>query len=219
MNISIILILLYILIYYFSYTEFFVDGVNYLDVSDYDIQEIPNFLTEQECNTIIELSRDKLFTSKVYSSDQDLLSNNSRKSKQCWLDDQDPVIKNISDRIKYYTNTHDNYHEQLQVVNYQPGGFFRPHYDACEGDENFCKRMNEPNGPRYLTILIYLNDDFTGGETIFPQINKTVKPKLGKAIIFQNVDERGVIIKKAIHGGEPVKSGEKWVANKWIRIY
>ena len=73
-------------------------------------------------------------------------------------------------------------------------------------------------GPRYLTVLFYLNDNFEGGETIFPKINKLVKPKKGKAIIFQNVDNNGVIITQALHGGEPVKNGEKWIANKWIKL-
>ena len=79
-------------------------------------------------------------------------------------------------------------------------------------------RVNGDNGPRLLTVLFYLNDDFEGGETIFPKINKVVKPQKGKAVIFRNVDNDGVIISQAVHGGEPVKNGEKWIANKWIRI-
>lgn len=78
--------------------------------------------------------------------------------------------------------------------------------------------MNQNNGPRYLTVLFYLNDNFDGGETIFPKINKLVKPEKGKAVIFQNVNNNGVIITQALHGGKPVKNGEKWIANKWIRL-
>ena len=73
-------------------------------------------------------------------------------------------------------------------------------------------------GPRYLTVLFYLNDVPEGGETVFPNINKSVKPEKRKVVIFQNVNDDGVIIKQAFHGGEPVKEGEKWIANKWIRI-
>ena len=106
----------------------------------------------------------------------------------------------------------------MQVVNYQKGGFFKPHYDACEGAKEFCHRMNGNIGPRYLTVLFYLNDNFDGGETVFPKINKTIKPKKGKAIIFKNVDDNGVVINQSLHGGEPILSGEKWIANKWIHI-
>jgi len=190
----------------------------YTEMNDYSIQEIPNFLNSEECDKIIELSNGKLFPSKVYTNDKDLYETDTRNSHQCWLNDNDTFIKNISDKIKKYTNTPNNYQEELQVVNYQPGGFFKSHYDACEGDEKFCKRMNGEHGPRLLTVLIYLNDNFTGGETVFPLINKTVKPKKGKAVIFKNIDNNGIIIKQALHGGEPVISGEKWIANKWIHI-
>lgn len=219
MNINIILlIILAILVYHYTYNkEMFVDGVKYTDMPDYDIQEIPNFLTPEECNKIIELSNGKLFPSKVYSQNEDLLSNDSRISQQCWLTDDNPLIKDISERVKQVTNTIGQ-QEQLQVVNYPKGGFFSPHYDACEGDDSYCSRMNGADGPRLLTVLFYLNDDFEGGETVFPRINKSVKPEKGKAVIFRNVDENGVIITQALHGGEPIKSGEKWIANKWIRI-
>jgi prolyl 4-hydroxylase len=219
MNINIILIiLLVVLVYNYVYNkETFVDGVEYKDIPDYDIKEIPNFLTPEECNKIIELSNGKLFPSRVYSQNEDLLSNNSRESQQCWLTDDNPIIKDISERVKQYTNTRGQ-QEQLQVVNYPVGGFFSPHYDACEGDESYCSRMNGDDGPRLLTVLFYLNDNFEGGETIFPRINKSVKPEKGKAVIFRNVDDNGVIIKQALHGGEPIKSGEKWIANKWVRI-
>lgn len=219
MNINIILlIILAILVYNYTYNkEMFVDGVKYIDIPNYDIKEIPNFLTHEECNKVIELSNGKLFPSKVYSQNEDLLSNDSRISQQCWLTDDNPLIKDISERVKQFTNTIGK-QEQLQVVNYPKGGFFSPHYDACEGNEGYCSRMNGSDGPRLLTVLIYLNDNFEGGETVFPKINKSVKPEKGKAVIFRNVDENGVIITQALHGGEPIKSGEKWIANKWIRI-
>jgi prolyl 4-hydroxylase len=219
MNINIILlILLSVLIYTYIYNrELFTQG-DYVNMEDYDIQEIPNFLTDEECNKIIELSNGKLFPSRVYSQNDDVYSTNTRKSQQCWLQDDNPIIKGISDKVRQATNTPHNYQEQLQVVNYPVGGFFSPHYDACEGDKDFCKRMNGDNGPRLFTVLFYLNDNYEGGETVFPKINKSVKPAKGKAVIFRNVNDDGVIIKQALHGGEPIKSGEKWIANKWIRL-
>ena len=238
MNINIILIILIgIIIYNHIYAiDLFVDTDKYIDtdvdtdkyidtdtdkyinIHDYDIKEIPNFLTHEECNKIIELSKGNMVSSKVYSHDEDLFDTKTRISEQCWLKDDNIIIKDITERIKLHTNTYNNYYEELQVVNYKPGGFFVPHYDACVGDKDTCQRMNQNNGPRYLTVLFYLNDNFDGGETIFPKINKLVKPEKGKAVIFQNVNNNGVIINQALHGGEPVKNGEKWIANKWIRL-
>jgi prolyl 4-hydroxylase len=225
MNIILVIIILIIFIliyrcackYINNNLDLFSNNTLYVDKDDYDIIEIQNFLTNEECDKIIELSKGNMFSSKVYSQNEDLYDNKTRISQQCWLNDNDLFIKDISDKVKSYTNTHNNYLEELQVVNYKPGGFFTPHYDACVGNNSYCERMND-KGPRYLTVLFYLNDNFEGGETIFPKINKLVKPEKGKAIIFQNVDNNGVIITQALHGGEPVKNGEKWVANKWIKL-
>jgi prolyl 4-hydroxylase len=225
MNIILVIIILIIFIliyrcackYINNNLDLFSNNTLYVDKDDYDIIEIQNFLTNEECDKIIELSKGNMFSSKVYSQNEDLYDNKTRISQQCWLNDNDSFIKDISDKVKSYTNTHNNYLEELQVVNYQPGGFFTPHYDACVGNNSYCERMND-KGPRYLTVLFYLNDNFEGGETIFPKINKLVKPEKGKAIIFQNVDNNGVIITQALHGGEPVKNGEKWIANKWIKL-
>jgi prolyl 4-hydroxylase len=100
-------------------------------------------------------------------------------------------------------------------VQYSEGGLFLPHYDACD---HHCERMDGKDGPRILTVLIYLNDNFEGGETSFPEIGKQVKPEKGKAVVFSNVDKYGRIIKQSLHGGQPVVSGKKWIANKWIRM-
>lgn len=190
-----------------------------VDLLDYDVEEIPNFLTSEECDSIIELSKDKLFPSRVYTDESDVHDTKSRISSQCWLtDDNHPIIEKISQKVYDYTGTHGNHQEQLQVVNYNKGGFFTPHYDACDGNVEFCKRMNDSHGPRLLTFLIYLNDEYTGGGTTFPHINKTVTPEKGKAVLFYNVDKNGHIINQAFHGGNPVEHGNKWIANKWIRI-
>lgn len=186
----------------------------------YEVKEFPNFLTEEECDQIIALSKNKLFESRVYDGADDLYETQWRQSSQCWLHDTEELVDKISQKVKDITNSHHLPQEHLQVVNYKQGGFFSPHYDACQGTPEFCARMNGDEGPRYLTLLIYLNDGYEGGETVFPHHNvqKTVKPKKGKAVLFQSVDEDGEIIPEALHGGQPVKSGEKWIANKWIRL-
>lgn len=71
---------------------------------------------------------------------------------------------------------------------------------------------------RYATILVYLNDDFTGGETIFPKLNIKIKPKIGKVLIFYSLDSKENTILDSLHGGLPITSGVKWICNKWYRM-
>jgi prolyl 4-hydroxylase len=184
-----------------------------------EFKEIPNFLTHEECEKIKQMSSDRLIDSMIYGSESDNVINESRVSKQCWFSDtNDPLVEKISNKCSNLTSMNKNCQEELQVVKYEKGGFFVPHFDPCEGDDTFCERMNRGAGHRKYTILIYLNDDFDGGETEFPVLGIKVKPEKGKAVIFRSVDDEGNIIPESRHGGNPVTRGEKWVCNKWVHF-
>lgn len=190
-----------------------------VSIKDYSVQEIENFLTPEECDHIISISTAHLEPSLVYSDTSDVHDTSSRKSEQAWLkDEMDPVVASISKKIAEASRIPIENQEDLQVVSYMPGGFFTPHYDACDGAKDYCERMEGHSGSRFLTYLIYLNDDYEGGETSFPKLNITVKPKKGKCVVFQSTlpPPDGRIILEALHGGNPVKLGNKWVCNKWI---
>ena len=105
------------------------------------------------------------------------------------------------------TNTNTNTHlieENLQVVEYDIDNYYNEHYDAVYGPKSYCKEKSS----RLATILIYLNDDYIGGE----------KPEKVKAILFYNIDENNNVIKESLHKGNPIISGKKYICNKWIRI-
>jgi prolyl 4-hydroxylase len=190
------------------------------NTSQIELIEIQNFLTEEECDEIIKMSEPLLADSHVYDSDNDNVQKESRISKQCWFnDDRHKLIEYISNKCANATSTNKTCQEQLQVVKYTEGGFFNPHFDPCVGDAKFCERMNKGSGHRKYTVLIYLNDDFEGGETEFPDLGIKIYPQKGKAVIFKSVDEEGNIIKESKHGGNSVTKGEKWVCNKWIHFH
>lgn len=224
LKIIIALLLVILSVLYFSSQITIVSGfstMNYGTFDDsYNVEEIPNFLTKEECDAIIRLSTSRLFDSAVFTREGDTKDDTVRISKQCWLTDSDDlIVKNISGRIAARTNTAMDLQEQLQVVKYDPNGFYKPHFDACDSSrDDYCERMNRGMGPRYITFLIYLNDDFDGGETYFPNIDKKVIPEMGKGVIFYSVNKDGVLIQKSMHGGLPVQGGEKWIANKWIHL-
>lgn len=182
------------------------------------VTEFPNFLSQEECDQLIALAEPNLADSLVYSGQQDDM-NNARVSKQAWLTDEfNELVERISSKASEIVGLPKENAEDLQVVRYNAGGYFNPHYDACDGNEEFCSRMNSRAGPRYATFLIYLNDDFEGGETSFLKIDTHVKPERGKAVLFYNTDAKGEIIRDSLHSGNPVKAGTKWICNKWYYL-
>ena len=211
------LVLLFSLFFSIVFPNMINKKKEFMTDNTYKIQEIPNFLTNEECDLISQISQDKLFKSKVYSSTEDVESD-VRDSEQCWLkDDAHELINKISQKVAKITNTELSDQEELQVVRYKPGGYYRPHYDACDSRRENCDRFNGDKGPRFITFIMYLNDDFDGGETYFPNIDQKVKPQKGKAAMFYNTGEDGAVLEKALHGGLDVSNGDKWICNKWIR--
>ena len=68
-----------------------------------------------------------------------------------------------------------------------------------------------------MTALIYLNDEFEGGETSFPQLGIEHRAKAGDALVFSNVDPRGRPEPRTEHAGRPPTKGTKWVFSQWVR--
>jgi len=56
-----------------------------------------------------------------------------------------------------------------------------------------------------------LNDEYEGGETYFPILDKTYRLRKGDVLSFDTLDSWGRVPYKAMHGGAPVTRGEKWI--------
>lgn len=191
---------------------------------DYVILEIFNLLSPDECEQLIAHALKKgMHESDVLSygaTSGTEVNNNYRNSKTAWLPDDDhPLCKRLAEFSQQITNIPIENQEMLQVAHYPPSGKFNEHFDACVyDDKDYCDKMNNYAGQRRSTLLIYLNDNFKGGETEFVNIGLKVKPEKGKAILFWNTDENENIIEKSKHRANPVENGEKWICTKWSHV-
>ena len=247
-SLSLIIIIGIGTVFYFNKKSRFIDAnkdekLEKLPILDNFYIEIDNVLTEQECDYIINDAKDKLYESTVMSIDKDGkyidVKNSSRTSNHAFLENN--LHKNIIEKAEKLINKYSKNNvskkqfEQIQVVRYKPTQEYKEHYDIChpyqayEDQLQTCKEdYNKFNSVRYATIIFYLNDGFKGGETHFPNLNKKIIPKKGKALIFFNctynkdTHKTGLcdIINNSKHAGLPVLEGkidEKWIANIWIR--
>jgi hypothetical protein len=85
---------------------------------------------------------------------------------------------------------------EAEIVRYPPGGVFIPHSDS-----------NKLKPYRAFSVILYLNDTFSGGETSFPTLNYKCVPKTGRVLIFPS---------HLLHGGETVRDGEKQIIVLWV---
>lgn len=143
-----------------------------------------------------------------------------RKSEQMFFaKGENELVTKIESMVEEQTNVPRTHGEGLQVVMYQPGGFYREHWDyfspGWSGNEPVLNR----GGQRIVTALMYLNTiESPNGEgaTYFPKVDLTIKPVQGTMIVWANVDEQGNIDETTFHEGRPSPT-VKWIATVWLR--
>ena len=82
----------------------------------------------------------------------------------------------------------------LRIYRYEPGQHFGLHQDQSYSGEGGTRSL--------LTLMVYLNEGFTGGETWFPEQERTIVPRVGSALLFQHM---------LLHAGNAVEEGTKYV--------
>lgn len=70
-------------------------------------------------------------------------------------------------------------------------------------------------------FFMYLNDGEAGGETHFPRLNISVKPKRGRAVLWPSVLDRDPTERddRTEHEAVTVYKGVKYAANYWLHMY
>lgn len=225
---SLLLLLILIILVFINYIigkkyllkEFFEDSYANEDEDYIEPEIIENLINEEEINYIINKSKEKFDDSTVIAKKDEAIQKNIRDSKTAWLSKNDSVIKSIIEKVCRITNKKIENCEDLQVVKYDNNGYYRDHHDSCCDDTELCENFKKNSGQRVITCVIYLTDDFDGGETNFPNLNLKAKPSKGSAIIFHPMtNDEKKCHPKALHAGMPVISGVKIIANVWIREF
>ena len=174
------------------------------------IESLEGFLTAEECGYMIDRATPLLEGSVVvHPTTGAFMRDPIRTSSAAAFPfvAEDPVVHAINRRIATATGTTYEQGEPIQVLSYEPGQEYKVHSDALPAGGN----------QRILTFLVYLNVDFEGGDTYFPDLDLSFRGSTGDAILFASVDVSGEPDIRARHAGRPVLSGRKMLLSKWIR--
>jgi len=99
--------------------------------------------------------------------------------------------------------------ETPQVLRYTRGSHYKPHSDSDV--INFETGRWRKAQDRDYSLLIYLDEDFEGGELIFPNFDFRLRPRAGMLAAFPS-DCR------YLHGAMPVLSGVRHAIVSWCAI-
>jgi prolyl 4-hydroxylase len=108
--------------------------------------------------------------------------------------------------------------EAPTVLHYAPGEEIRDHYDFVDPNisDDYPAEIAR-NGQRLITFIIYLTDDYDGGETAFPKLGFEHKGRRGGGIYFVNALPDLSPDMRMVHAGRPTTRGEKWIVTQFIR--
>jgi len=178
---------------------------------------LDNFLSNAECEEIINIAKPEIKRSKVVNREAPGSKvDDARTSSGMFISKGfNDLISDIENRVSLLTNWPVSHQESTQVLNYQPGQEYKPHNDYFNLESPNTPSTLARGGQRIGTLVMYLNDCGAGGGTIFPESGIEVKPKRGLAVFFGYPTHDKA--SKTLHGGMPVVSGEKWIAVKWLR--
>ena len=184
------------------------------------LRVFPTFASAAECRWIIDRARPKLGPAMVWDEASggakvDPVRNNS--ALELRLAEMDVVTAIVRARIAAATKLPEAIFEIPQVMHYRVGQEFMVHHDFLDPDFAGHQADLARRGQRMGTFLIFLNDDFEGGETAFPEAGLAHRGRTGDALFFANVTPDGRPDPLTLHAGRPPTSGEKWVFSQWIR--
>lgn len=182
--------------------------------SDPYILQFENLVNQEEASALIARCEGRF--DRSMAGDQ---ISSVRTSSQCWCDDTEgcidnPIVRRVTERMMNITQLPVENAEYFQILQYEPGQFYRAHHDQQTAHWT-------PQGVRVYTFFIYLSDVEAGGGTRFNDLGLVVTPKLGRAILWPSVREDDVIKgeMRTHHEALPVEKGIKYAANLWMHLY
>ena len=166
-------------------------------------------LDDEECEALIQLSKDFLQRSKIGSTKE---VSNIRTSSGAFLTDvKNHILARVEQRVSAIMGIPIEHGEGLHILNYKPGQEYKEHLDY------FAPISKAARNNRISTLVLYLNDVEEGGTTFFPKLNLTVCPQKGMAVYFEYFYNDSILNELTLHAGTPVVKGEKWIATQWMR--
>jgi len=173
------------------------------------------FMSEAECDAIVEIANRHLRPSTVTVESGDKYYRTSRTCDLSLLNNA--VVSALDLKIAATLGIRPEYSEGIQAQRYDVGEQFKRHTDYFEPGTTEYTRFAAERGNRTWTFMVYLNEGMQGGGTRFFSIDRIFQPKKGQAVIWNNLHPDGTPNHDTLHSGEPVVAGHKIIITKWFR--
>jgi PKHD-type hydroxylase len=172
-----------------------------------DFKNIIGFLSEEECSQIIKKCLDELnlFTAETYSENEIFRLNKkeTRKSKVAFIDNLGSINDTILSKVIEGLNVKgfEPTIETFQFTKYEVGDYFNWHTDS---NDTIYK-------DRFYTIVVQLNNDYSGGDFELMINNLNTKMEFGTGNLF-------IFPSNTLHRVKPVEKGIRYSLVSWLKL-
>jgi len=186
----------------------------------------PDVITREGMETLVSYIRSSMqvdlpvFDADATNKSTDIQWVVNKKTRNTQTVPVEPVLLQLRDLITNVVNDIINPfyqfeirgYEDPQLLRYGVGGMYEPHIDGegiwmnSDGSKVWRKTVD-----RDISLVLYLNDDFEGGEFVFPDLHMKLSPKAGLLLCFPSSHHYR-------HGVLPVTKGERFAMVTWMTV-
>ena len=184
------------------------------------IRSYPTFIEPQISRWIIERAKGRLAPALVYDASVGRTTTHvtrTNRSVSFNFLDTDFICVLVQTRMAAALRLPFRHFEALTVLHYDVGQQISEHFDFVDPNVPDYERHIRERGQRLVTFLVYLNDDYAGGETEFPRLGVRHKGVSGEGFFFVNAFADGRPDVRTLHAGRAPSSGEKWIVSQFIK--
>ena len=161
------------------------------------IKIVKGFMKSQDALTITEYAKSKDVSFSEFGNEQ--------KEFVFHIDLEDKDIESLINSYgrlvlrfveENYPGPFEDYDDsKVHIAKFSKGSGMHEHFDSTK--------------PNDIATLIYLNEDYVGGEIYFPDYNISVKPNIGDLICFPDTPD-------FVHGVRPIIEGTRYTTPRWF---
>jgi prolyl 4-hydroxylase len=181
---------------------------------------LDSFITPAVCDWSIARAGSRLTRARVYDpvNRQDVIGQTRTNSVANFsLADVELLDVLLQAKMSRACEVPLNHMEAPAVLFYDAGEEASNHYDFVNPAIADYAGEIARNGQRLVTFLVYLNDDYEGGETSFPTLGITHKGRRGQGLFFVNAHADMQPDLRMLHAGRPPTRGVKWIVSHFTR--
>jgi prolyl 4-hydroxylase len=184
------------------------------------LRSYPLFIEPKISRWIVQRAKGRLTRALVYdASVGGTVEHATRTNTSVTFDflDTDFICVLLQSRMAACVGLPFRHFEAMTVLHYETGEHNSEHFDFVDPNVPDYERHIRERGQRIVTFLVYLNDDYGGGQTEFPRLGVRHKGSSGEGFFFVNAFADGRPDVRTLHAGRAPSSGQKWIVSQFIK--